>query len=70
MAWRDHMLRLLARGMRTADGESLDVEIILRVLDQIDANPDISARLDGLDEQDVHSEILAFYNAQAARETS
>jgi len=45
MNWRDHMLRWLARGPRTADGEPLKVEVTLRVLDYIDAHPEVADRL-------------------------
>ena len=68
MGWRDHLLRLLARGIRTRDGLPLMGETILRVIDRIDASPGLSDRLDELDERTFRREFLALYKAERALE--
>ena len=64
MGWREHLLRLLARGMETRDGPSLEGETIIRVLDRIDVSPELSARLDELDDHTFRDEFLALYEAE------
>ncbi len=64
MGWRDHLLRLLARGMRTRAGLPLTEETILRVIDRINANPELFARLDKLDKQTFRREFLILYEAE------
>ena len=64
------MLRLLARGPRTATGEPLNVKVTLRVLDYIDAHPEVGDRLSGLDEQGIRREFLALYAVEASRKSN
>jgi hypothetical protein len=66
MGWRDHMLRLLVRGIRTGDREDLDTEVIIRVLDKILADEEFSDRLDGMDKDSVLSEFLALYESEVS----
>lgn len=68
MAWRDHMLRLLARGLRTPDGRDLDVRLVVRVLDGVLEDTDLSEHLDSLDERSVRTEFLLLYERLAAEE--
>ena len=56
-------MRLLARGMRTRAGLQLSGDTILRVIDRINANPELSARLDKLDKQTFRREFLILYEA-------
>lgn len=53
--------------METADGDPVKGETIMRVLDNIDASPELSARLDELDEQAFRDEILALFEAERVR---
>lgn len=57
-------MRLLAHGMRTRAGLPLIGETVLRVIDRIDASPELSARLDGLDRHMFHREFLTLYEAE------
>jgi hypothetical protein len=64
MGWRDHALRLLARGLSSRSGESLDTEILIRVIDAMTSDVELSQRLDALDERGVEAEMLARYEAE------
>ncbi len=64
MGWRDHLLRLLARGMQTRAGLPLVGETILRAIDRINASPELSARLDELDKHTFRAEFLRLYEAE------
>ena len=61
VGWRDRLLRMLARGVQTRDGRRLDTGRLLVVLDRIDADPEISERLDALEEAELLSELLDLY---------
>jgi hypothetical protein len=47
----------------------LEPKIIIRVIDRIAADPEIAARLDGLDENGVRAEILDLYALEVRGET-
>ena len=64
MGWRDHLLRLLARGMQTRAGLPLVGETILRAIDRINASSELSARLDELDKHAFRAEFLRLYEAE------
>lgn len=64
MAWRDHLLRRLARGLRTASGRAPRTQTINRVLDRIESDPELRARLEALDEEGVCAEFLALYASE------
>lgn len=64
MAWRDHALRLLARGLLSTSGEPLDPQVLIRVFDAVGADPELTALLDELDESGVRDEIMARYEAE------
>ena len=66
MAWRDHLLRLLARGMLTSMRGGLDAEVFNRVVDKIAADPALSSRLDALSEEDVRVEFLSLYENEVS----
>jgi len=66
MGWRDHLLQLFARGIRDVRGEALDVDVVIRVLDRIAADAEISDRLDALDQDSVRSEFLALYESETS----
>jgi hypothetical protein len=68
MGWRDRLLELLARGIRTPDGEPLEPELVVRLHDRISADPDLSARLDKLDKADFRCEFLALYQTERNRD--
>jgi len=67
MGWRDRLLRMLARGVRTRDGETLDSEVVIAVLDRIDADPALSERLDELEEPTLRAEFLRLYEGERER---
>jgi len=69
MEWRRRLLELLARGARTQSGERFDPELIVRLHDRIEADPELSARLSGLDKHGFHSEFLVLYEAEAERDS-
>lgn len=48
----------------------MNVEVTLRVLDYIDAHPEVAERLSSLDAQGVRDEFLALYTAEVSRESS
>ena len=66
MGWRDHALRLLARGIVSSSGEALDPQVLIRVFDRIGADPALAARLDELDEAGVRDELVALYESERA----
>ncbi len=51
--------------MQTRAGLPLTEETILRVIDRIDASPELSARLDELDKQALRSQFLTLYEAES-----
>ena len=61
-------MRLPARGMQTRAGLPLMGETVLRVIDRIDASPELSDRLDELDQHAFRREFLALYEAERALE--
>ncbi len=65
MGWRDHVLRLLARGVRAEDGSALRAEIVIRVLDRIAGDADLDARLDASEALEVEREFLSLYGAES-----
>lgn len=69
MGWRDHLLRLLARGIRTEDGEALEVGAVVRAIDRILEDAELSDRLDGLDADSVRAEFLALYESEVSGES-
>jgi len=70
MPWRDHMLRLLARGFRTPEGRDLDHRLVVRVLDNILEDTELSEHLDSLDERSVRTEFLRRYERLAAEDAA
>ncbi|MGI9591878.1 MAG: hypothetical protein ACR2P8_10965 [Myxococcota bacterium] len=64
MGWRDHALRLLARGIVSTSGEPLDPQVLIRVFDRIGADPTLASRLDELDEAGVRDELVDLYEAE------
>lgn len=69
MEWRHRLLELLARGTRARSGKRFDPELIVRLHDRIEADPELSARLSGLDKQEFHSEFLMLYEGEADRDS-
>lgn len=61
-------MRALARGIETRGGEPLEADGIIAVLDRIDADPELSARLDALDERALHAEFLVLYEGEMERD--
>jgi hypothetical protein len=69
MGWRDRLLELLARGVRTRDGEPLEPELVVRLHDRIAADPELCARLGKLDKADFRCEFLKLYQAETERDS-
>jgi len=61
MGWRDHALRILSKGLLLDSGESPDPQILVRIFDEIEGEPELSERLDGLDESGVRAELVERY---------
>lgn len=64
MEWRDHLLRLLVRGMLLPSGEHLDTERAIRALDRIDKDPEFLARMEGKTEEQVRNTFLELYREE------
>ncbi len=66
MVWRDHLLRLLVRGLLLPGGQRLDTERAIRVLDRISEDPELLARLEGATEEQVRKTFLDLYRKEPA----
>ena len=51
--------------MRTPKGEAIEASVVVRVLDRIAADEELSNRLNALDEDSVRSEFLVLYESEA-----
>lgn len=61
MAWKGRLLRVFAEGFTDARGERLEALRVVRVLDHIDAHPELGQRLDGLDSEELRDAFLELY---------
>lgn len=66
MAWREQILRRLARGDGDAAGRPLDAGVLLGVVDRIEADPALVAELAGRDDDALWSAVLALYEEARA----
>ena len=66
MVWRDHLLRLLVRGLLLPSGEQLDTERAIRVLDRINEDPELLERLEGETEEQVRNTFLELYREESS----
>ncbi len=64
MDWRDHLLRLLARGLRSRSQEEFEPDILICTLDRISEDSALSTRLDELGPDAVREAFLDLYEAE------
>ena len=67
MGWRDALLRLMMRGEISDPGRSLDADAALRTLDLIDADPELCAKLDRMDNRQLRTTFLKLYRRECAQ---
>ena len=67
MAWYRKLLHFLASSPRDSHGRRLDSDVVARAADRIDEDPNLVARLDALEMEDLGREFMGLYEEELRR---